>query len=313
MENCLNIKQRETGCEPGGSSSACPSADASDEGISSLRLDEYITLYSDAMVRPPLPVPLPVPLPAPFPLPVPGDCRFDRSCYPPRPTEPPPIDVDPEVENASRPEVPDEAESHVNRESYATKGAEFPPACSFMQSHSIDHGSGQKSTITFGLDAAKNSIDEFISADGVKYKRVELGWQEMEILESKLGRKVPDGFSAWVVEGGGINKSNGNSDRKIIANVDFDCKSETVKVNTIWPVPQETVYYADSSFEHKFSGGARTITRSGDCGVQSVRQDWPGSSFERETVTGLDGRQHIYDRDKKTGKVSEQTYKYQLW
>lgn len=259
------------------------------------------------------PLPVPIPIPIPMPIPVPGDCRFDNSCFPRRPSDPPPIDIDLGDEYGTSIRNLEKGKAGAGPEPCSESSRKFPPDCSISQTKTIEHENGLKSTLTFGFDGEKKTVDEFVSVDGVRYKRVELLEHEKEILESKLGRDVPAGFSAWVVEGGGINKSNGNSDKRIIASVDFDCKTETVKAKTIWPVPQETVYNPDSSFQHSMAGGARTDTRLDSSGVETVKQDWPGSSFEREISTDSQGGKRILDRDKKSGKIQDQTYKYQLW
>jgi hypothetical protein len=196
----------------------------------------------------------------------------------------------------------------------AGRVAPVPPQlsdCTIAEQKSISYGNGKEATLTLN-QGDKSKVEEFISADGVKYKRVELGVAEREMLSSKLGHEPPPGYAAWVVEGGGISRSNGNSDRKIIADISFDPSTQDVKVKTVWPVPQETNYLQDGSFVHGFRNGARQTTRVSPAGT-TLTQEWPGNNSAREITTTPDGKRRITDRDKTTGKETDVTAKYEIW
>ncbi len=158
-----------------------------------------------------------------------------------------------------------------------------------------------------------HKVEEFCSADGVVYKRVELTPAERSKLSSKLGHEPPEGYGAWVVEHGGINKSNGFSDKRIIANVSADPCGD-VKVSTLWPVPQQTEYCKDGSTRHNFTGYDSTTTvKTARNGVSKLTQEFPNSSTERVVVSGNGGDKIIYDVDKTTGKLKDRTNDYALW
>jgi hypothetical protein len=162
----------------------------------------------------------------------------------------------------------------------------------------LSYKDGTHGSLTLRRELSAPEVDQFTSADGVKYRRVDLNAEDRAILADKLGHEPPPGLSAWVVEGGGIGKSNGNSDRKIIASISFDEAKNSVNVKTVWPVPQETTYNGDGSFVHSFPNGVKRTTRFGPGGEKSLTQEWPGSSKERTIVTSKDGEQKISDRDK---------------
>ncbi len=152
------------------------------------------------------------------------------------------------------------------------------PELGIIDNREILYKDGSRGSLTLRRELSAPQVDQFFSPDGVKYKRVDLNAEDRAILASKLGHEPPPGLSAWVVEGGGIRKSNGNSDRKIIASISFDEDKRSVNVKTVWPVPQETNYNSDGSFVHSFPNGAKQTTTFGPDGQKSVVQEWPGGA-----------------------------------
>ncbi|CAN5498913.1 hypothetical protein BH10CYA1_BH10CYA1_61690 [soil metagenome] len=202
-----------------------------------------------------------------------------------------------------------------NGHSYEKLGGFSHPTfgtCELVHHQTLSYDNGTKASVRFTDDGKNKVVEEFVSADGVKYKRVELNEQERGILSTKLGHNPEPGYAAWVVEGGGIGKSNGNSNHKIIAKVDFDACDHKVSVKTVWPVPQSTEYLGDGSFIHKFPHGARE--RTGKVHGTTVQAcDTPGSDSIRWIFTEPDGERKILDRKKHGGQVTDVTERYETW
>lgn len=183
--------------------------------------------------------------------------------------------------------------------------------CRIVEAKPIRYCNGTEAQITVRKE--DQSVEEFVAADGVKYKRVDLTPAERSKLSSKLGHEPPEGYDAWIVENGGIGKSNGFSDKRIIAAVSSDPCGD-VKISTLWPVPQETEYCRNGSTRHNFKGYESTTTvEKGSNGVSKLTQQFPHSQTERVIVSGKVGDKIIYDVDNATGALKDRTNDYALW
>ncbi len=127
----------------------------------------------------------------------------------------------------------------------------------------------------------KTEVEQFVSSNdnaAVTYQKSDRPKDE---LEAKLGRCLQPGEQAWSVEGGGIGKSNGFSDKEFIGKVTYDSSKNAVVVDVSYPVKQRIVYNSDSSSEHQFANGVKTYTPAKHC-VQDIDKDAPENHLDRD-------------------------------
>lgn len=120
-----------------------------------------------------------------------------------------------------------------------------------------------------------SEVEKFVSSNNntaVTYQKLERSKQE---LEARLGRSLQPGEQAWSVQGGGIGKSNGFSDKEFIGKVTYDASKNAVIVDVSYPVKQQIVYNSDGSSAHQFANGVKTYTPAKHGGEDTDDGDAP--------------------------------------